>query len=53
MLHRIMPARSALVRDAVAAHFGRPIKTRRPLAGPLPKPWRRLARRCRTSWMPK
>lgn len=33
MLHRIMPARSALVRDAAAAHFGRPIKTRRPLAG--------------------
>lgn len=33
MLHRIMPARSALVRDTVAAHFGRPIKTRRPLTG--------------------
>jgi len=33
MLHRIMPARSALVRDAVAAHFGRSTKSRRPLAG--------------------
>jgi 2-polyprenyl-6-hydroxyphenyl methylase/3-demethylubiquinone-9 3-methyltransferase len=33
MLHRITPARSALIRDEVAAHFGRPAKTRRPLAG--------------------
>lgn len=33
MLHRITPARSALVRDAAAAHFGRSTKSRHPLAG--------------------
>lgn len=33
MLHRITPARSALVRDAAAMHFERSTKSRRPLAG--------------------
>ena len=33
MLHRITPLRSALVRDTVVAHFGRPARVRRPLAG--------------------
>lgn len=33
MLHRIMPLRSALVRDTVTAHFGRSTRTRTPLAG--------------------
>jgi 2-polyprenyl-6-hydroxyphenyl methylase/3-demethylubiquinone-9 3-methyltransferase len=33
MLHRITPIRSALIRDAVVAHFGRDAKARRPFAG--------------------
>jgi 2-polyprenyl-6-hydroxyphenyl methylase/3-demethylubiquinone-9 3-methyltransferase len=33
MLHRITPVRSALIRDAAAAHFGVSAKARRPFAG--------------------
>jgi 2-polyprenyl-6-hydroxyphenyl methylase/3-demethylubiquinone-9 3-methyltransferase len=33
MLHRITPVRSALIRDAAVAHFGRSAKTRHPLTG--------------------
>lgn len=33
MLHRITPVRSAFIRDTAAAHFGRGVRTRTPLAG--------------------
>jgi 2-polyprenyl-6-hydroxyphenyl methylase/3-demethylubiquinone-9 3-methyltransferase len=33
MLHRITPVRSAFIRDEAAAHFGRSVRTRRPLSG--------------------